>query len=145
MEYSRFSEIILRLKKHSEKVNKAYELKIDLIDFSDDLNRIIDSLIKEVYGEEGYDWFTWFCYESDFGEKDWSKYPCFSMVNGKMVQIKEAGETRYGATDENGEPICHSIQSTWEYLEKNCNPKNLTPWDNIEKNFDKLKKNKNNK
>ena len=53
MEYSRFSEIILRLKKHHEKVNKAYELKIDLIDFGDDLNRVIDSLIKEVYGEEG--------------------------------------------------------------------------------------------
>jgi len=144
MEYSQFAEIILRLKKHSENVDKAYKLKIDLIDFNDDLNRIIDILIKEIYGEEGYDWFTWFCYENDFGEKDWSGLPCYSMVDGKMIKIHEVGEVRFGAHDENGNPICHSIESTWEYLEKNYNKRRETPWENIEKNFEKIKKNKSN-
>jgi len=36
-----------------------------------------------------------------------------------MTKIKDAGEARYGACDENGNPICYSIESTWEYLEKN--------------------------
>jgi len=144
MEYSKFAEIIMRLKKQGEITSKAYELKIDLIDFTDDLNRVIDILIREVYGDEGYDWFTWFCYESDFGEKDWSKLPCYKSVDGIMTKIHEAGEVRYGATDENGEPICHSIESTWEYLEKNYGEKKETPkesaWDNIEKSFNKIKK-----
>jgi hypothetical protein len=144
MEYSKFAEIILRLKKHSENVDKAYKLKIDVIDFSDDLNRVIDILIREVYGEEGYDWFTWFCYESDFGEKDWSKAPCFKMVDGKMVKIYEEGEMRFGAHDEDGNPICYSVESTWEYLEKNYNKKRETPWESIEKNFEKIKKSKGN-
>jgi hypothetical protein len=155
MEYSKFAEIILRLKSQQSKSDSAYKLKIDLIDFNDDLNRIIDLLIKEVYGEEGYDWFTWFCYESDFGEKDWSTLPCYKMVDGKMVKIEDAGEIRYGASDENGNPICHSIESTWEFLEANYTryetlktgkrkKSEKSVWDDITKDFnnDKNEKNK---
>jgi hypothetical protein len=36
-----------------------------------------------------------------------------------MVKIREKGETQYGASDENGNPICYSIKSTWQFLEKN--------------------------
>ena len=151
MEYSRFAEIILRLKKQQEKSDAAYKLKIDLIDFNDDLNRIIDILIREVYGDEGYDWFSWFCYESDFGEKDWSLLPCYKMIDGKMVRIHEEGEIRYGASDEEGNPICHSIESTWEYLEANySNNKKKTNkpkkgesiWEDLAKDFGMSNKNK---
>lgn len=153
MEYSRFAEIILRLKKQQEKSDAAYKLKIDLIDFNDDLNRIIDILIKEIYGEEGYDWFSWFCYESDFGEKDWSLLPSYKMIDGKMVKIHDAGEIRAGASDENGNPICYSVESTWQYLEGNHagekktkrNKKDKSVWNNITKDFGdigKIKKNK---
>ena len=46
MEYVKFSEIISLLKSQSDKVNAAYNLKIDLIDFNAELNRVIDILIK---------------------------------------------------------------------------------------------------
>ena len=119
MEYSKFSEIVLRLKAHDERILKLSRLGVDLIELNDDLSTIISLLIEEVYGKEGLDWFSWFCWESDFGEKDWSKHPTYKMIEGKMVKVKEAGEVSHGATDENGNPICHSIQSTWEYLEEN--------------------------
>jgi hypothetical protein len=119
MEYSKFSQIVLRLKKNSEVKRKVYKLGIDLIEFDEDLHKIINLLISEVYGEQGLEWFQWFCWESDFGEKDWSKHPSYSIVDGVMVKTHDSGEVRHGANDENGNPICHSIQSTWEYLEEN--------------------------
>lgn len=123
MEYSTFSQIVLRLKAHDEKIQKLYKMGVDLIDFNDELQIIINLLIVEVYGQDGADWFSWFCYESEYGEKDWSKHDSYKMVDGVMTKINEAGEKRYGATDENGNPICHSIQSTWEYLEENYRSK----------------------
>jgi hypothetical protein len=119
MEYQTFSEIILLLKHESERTSKLNKLGVDLIDFNDGLHRIITLLVKEIYGQEGYDWFSWFCYESDFGEKDWSQHECYKVIEGKTVKIHDKGEVRYGATDENDNPICYSIKSTWEYLEQN--------------------------
>lgn len=119
MEYKTFSQIILLLKQESERSQKLYKLGVDVIELNDGLHQIITLLIEEIYGEGGLDWFSWFCYESDFGKKDWSQHDCYKIVGGKMVKIKDKGETRYGATDENGKPICYSIKSTWKYLEKN--------------------------
>jgi hypothetical protein len=104
MEFEKFDKIVTSLKKHDENVTAAYQLNIDLIDFCDPLQVIVSELIKEIYGEEGYDWFSWFCYENDYGEKDWAT---------------EEHKDDYGAHDENGDPICHTIKSTWEYLETN--------------------------
>jgi hypothetical protein len=33
-----------------------------------------------------------------------------------FIQIKKGNPT-HGATDENGEPICYSFESLWEFLE----------------------------
>jgi hypothetical protein len=123
MEYSKFEEIIKRMKSHGERNSKAYELNIDLINFCDDLETIVSLLIREVYGEEGAGWFDWFCFDADFGEKDWSKSATYENVNGIMRKIKEEGDPKWGASDENGNPICYSVRSTWEYLEANYNKK----------------------
>ena len=120
MTYERFLEITMGLKKQDELVSELYEKIIDLIEFVDPYHKIISKLIKEVYGEEGYDWWSWFCYDAEYGEKDWSKAPVFS---GDKI-IKEAGEVRWGATDESGNPICYSFESTWKYLEENYNQQN---------------------
>lgn len=120
MEYERFLKITLGVKHESEKLNKLYDLGIELYDFADPYHGIINELIKEIYGEEGYDWWSWFCYESDFGHKDWGATSSYKKDDkGNMVLLHEAGETRYGAHDENGNPICHSFESTWDYLEAN--------------------------
>ena len=100
MEYQKFAQIVLRLKKHSEVKSKLYRLGVNLMEFDDDLQKIISLLIEEVYGPEGLEWFDWFCWESNFGEKDWSKHPVYSHVDGKMIKVEEEGVRRYGAVDE---------------------------------------------
>jgi hypothetical protein len=119
MEYKTFSKIISLLKQESDRSQKLIKMGVDILDVNDGLHQIICLLIEEIYGEEGLDWFSWFCYESDFGKKDWSLHDCYQNVDGKMVKIREKGETQYGASDENGNPICYSIKSTWQFLEKN--------------------------
>jgi hypothetical protein len=104
MTYENFLKVILKQEVLDEQINLAYKLKIDLIEFVDRYNQIISTLITEIYGKDGYEWYSWFCYENDYGRKDWST---------------KDGEIQYGATDENGNPICHSFESLWEYLEKN--------------------------
>lgn len=119
MNYELFLKVLLSLQKQEKVINTLYKNKVDLINFVDPYHEIISDLIKAIYGEEGYVWWSWYCYESDFGTKDWSIYPSYERNNeGVMVKTREAGEFRYGATDENGNPICYSHESLWEYLEK---------------------------
>jgi hypothetical protein len=157
MTFEKFSKIIERLKSNSDKVNKAYELKIDLIDFNDDIHRIIDDLVREIYGEPGYDWFSWFCCENDFGRKDWSSLPILGSsreIDGKTASVGKirGGEIGIGAWDENGDPICYDVRSTWIFLEKNYSriQKNEETdpslWETIKESGDKInsKRNKRN-
>ena len=102
MEYGEFLKVILGLQQESRVVSDLYDRKVDLIEFVDSYHTIISTLLKSIYGEKGLDWFQWFCYENDFGQK-----PCTG----------EDGEPTHCATDENGEPICYSFESLWEFLE----------------------------
>ncbi len=97
MTYETFLKITLALQKTDRELHELYKKRVDLLDFVDPYHDIIALLIREVYGEEGADWYSWFCYENDFGQKG------------------------MGAWDENKNPICYSFESTWEYLEKNYN------------------------
>lgn len=100
MKLETLSNIISKDKELNQIVNDAYNLKIDLIDFVDGYHFIIKPLFIEIYGEVGYDWFNWFCCEFDYGD------------------CKEPK-----AWDEDGNPICYSVESLWEYLESNCKNK----------------------
>lgn len=102
MTYERFLKITLGLQKQDRVASSAYDLKVDLLDFVDPYHAIITELIKEVYGEEGCEWWAWFCYENDFGTRGLE------------------------ACDENKKPICYSHESLWEYLEANHGKKNTT-------------------
>jgi hypothetical protein len=94
MTYEKFLKIITEIEKQDNIVSALYDLKVDLIDWTDPYSSIIGELLKEIYGEEGYDWFSWYCYERDFGKK------------------------QVGAWDKNSNPICYDTKSLWEYLEK---------------------------
>ena len=96
MTYKNFAEIIDRLQKQHQRTHDASKLSIDLIEFNNDLYHIIDLLLGEIYREEGKSWIDWFLYEHVGDE------------NGKK------------AWDADGNPICYSVESLWEYLEKNC-------------------------
>jgi hypothetical protein len=119
MTYERFLKVILSLQKEDRTISKLYKNGVDLINFVEPYHNIITELIKEIYGEEGYEWFSWYCYESDFGQKDWSTAPLYKMKeDGTSELIHEEGEARFGAYDEEGNPICYSHESLWEYLNK---------------------------
>lgn len=119
MKYEDFLFVGLQLQKQDKVIDKLNEFNVDLIHLVDPYHMIIDKLIKEVYGEEGADWFSWFCYEADFGTKDWSLQASYEYdKDGILVEAHKVGEARWGATDEEGNPICYSWESLWEYLEE---------------------------
>lgn len=93
MTYERFLKVTLSIKKQDEVISDLYKQKVDLIDFVDPYHMIISELIQEIYGEEGYDWWSWFCYENDFGQKGLEAF------------------------DVDKNPICYSFESLWEFLE----------------------------
>ena len=103
MEYGEFLKVALGLQKESRVVSDLYDRRVDLIEFVDPYHAIISTLLKSIYGEKGLDWFQWFCYESDFGQN---------------VYTDKEGNPTHGATDENGNPICYSFESLWEFLEE---------------------------
>lgn len=120
MKYSKFRKLIERQKELSKTIDDLYKLKVDLIEFTDGYHYIIMNLIKEIYGDEGYDWYSWFCYENEYGNKDWSKAPCYKKNDkGDLEKIYDTGEDRFGAYDEKGNPICYSVYTLWEFLEEN--------------------------
>ena len=119
MTYERFLKVILSLQKEDRTISTLYKNGVDLINFVEPYHNIITELIKEIYGEEGYEWFSWYCYESDFGQKDWSTAPLYKMKeDGTSELIHEEGEARFGAYDEEGNPICYLHESLLEYLNK---------------------------
>lgn len=96
MTYDRFLKIALGLQKIERVIQTLYDNGLDITNFVDPYYTIISELLLEVYGEEGHDWFSWFCYENNFG-------------TGGLT-----------ANDKEGNPICHSFESLYEYLEVNC-------------------------
>ena len=120
MEYSNFLRCLMTLKKISEDISELHDIGVDLLEgkykISENVGMLFESFIEDSYGEGGLDWVNWFIFENEYGQKDWSTAPLYS-EDGKL--IKEAGEVRHGAPDENGNPICYSYESLWEYLESN--------------------------
>ena len=93
MKYEDFLSVGLQLQKQDRIIDKLNELNMDVMDLVDPYYMIVDKLMREVYGEEGADWFNWFCFENDFGTKGLE------------------------AWDANENPICYSWESLWECLE----------------------------
>ena len=118
MTYEHFLKILLNYRSFSENVSALYDIGFDLHEGKyptvAQVEGMLEAAIESHYGEEGVDWVNWFIYESDWGEKDWSTTDCY---NHKGDLIHKKGEFRYGATDENGNPICHSIESLYKHLE----------------------------
>lgn len=95
MEYTDFLKITLGLQKQDRIIGDLHKRGVDLYELVDPYHALISLLIKQIYGEQGLDWFQWFCWENDFGTKG--------------LEAHEA----------DGTPICYSHESLWEYLQKN--------------------------
>lgn len=92
MTYENFLKVTLSLQKEGRVISDLYKLNIDLIEFVDPYHKIICTLIEEIYGTNGLDWFNWFCWENDFGQKGLEAF-------------------------DNGNRICYSHESLWDFLE----------------------------
>jgi hypothetical protein len=120
MKFETFEKIIKSFQEQQRRSDGAMKLGIDLIDYSSSFYEITDLFIREEYGNEGHEWFIWFCYDSEYGNRDWGKTPCYIKDQfGNLKIMERNSENNYGAFDETGNPICYSIKATWEYLEKN--------------------------
>ena len=89
-----FTHILDKIRDKSKRIDELYELGIDLINFSDDSNEVINILLEVYYGKEGADWISWYLWEHD--------------LNGDQYQ----------ATDKDGNPICYDDRSLWEEVER---------------------------
>lgn len=115
MTYENFLKLTMGLQKASRQLEDLNKLGVDLIEFTDPYSQIIHNLLGEIWTPEGVDWLTWFMWEADFGQKDFSQTPSYKKVDGKLVKIEGK---RWGAHDERGEPICYSFESTWQFLKQ---------------------------
>ena len=93
MTYQNFLKVLRQLEKQDMELTKLREHNVDLLDFVEPYQGILSTLMQEIYGEEAYDWFCWYCYENDYGA-------------GKLE-----------AWDKEKNPICYSDKSLWEYME----------------------------
>ncbi len=120
MQYSSFLSLVMGFKKISEDCSELYDIGVNILDGKYSITTTAEKILSEVftaeYGEEGWEWVSWFIFENNYGEKDWSSQPCYDSEGNLLY---EKGEVRYGATDEKGNSICYSYESTWKYLENN--------------------------
>jgi hypothetical protein len=123
MEYKEFLTNIMTYKKLMEDISELYDIGFDFFEGKYKLSTHIESLMINAfnshYTKEGVEWIEWFIYEADYGMKDFSSIPSYEKnENGEFVLVNEDGEIRWGARDDNGEPICYSYQSLYEYIQK---------------------------
>jgi hypothetical protein len=119
MTYEQFLKVLLNYRNFLENVSALHDMGFDLHEGKyptvGQVETILETTIESHYGAEGVEWVNWFMYESDWGEKDWSKYDSY---NEKGEIVNKKGEIRSGAHDENGAPICYSFESLYEHIEK---------------------------
>jgi hypothetical protein len=104
MKYNKFLELLLGYRKFQRDIDELYSIGIDLEEGKFKLgtivHKILETSIESHYGKQGWDWVSWFIYESDWGEKE-----------------------KIGAWDKDENPICYSLESLWECLEKDYSKK----------------------
>jgi hypothetical protein len=110
MNYEQFNKIITEYRKLITDISELgsmgfdfYEGKYKLIS---PIENILFTTLELFYTNEGIDWISWFMYESDFGDRNW-----------KTISNDDSHDG-YGAHDENGNPICHTMVSLFDYIEK---------------------------
>jgi hypothetical protein len=97
MNYKEFKKIIDLQISHSQKIQKLYNLKINLLEAFDEQDKVIDALWKQVLTADGDDWLGWYLYEKDG-------------ISGKPRKDLKAHD---GDVE-----ICKDIKGLYDYLSK---------------------------
>lgn len=121
MEYSGFIKLLMTYKKSCEELSELHDIGIDLFEgkykISDKLYSLLKITLDSHYNEKGVEWVEWFIFENDYGQKDWTSIPKFNKETGKIEENNDPIDA-YGAKDENGDPICYSYDSLWEFIKQ---------------------------
>jgi len=91
MTYETFEKLIKQLEIFRDRSSKLYNLGVNLIDFEEPYHEAFTMMLVEIFGEQGYDWISWFLYEREG----------FSGTIGK-------------AWDKDNNEICYDIPSLWK-------------------------------
>jgi len=97
MTYAQFKQIIDWQIAHSQKMDKLYNMGINLIEAFDEQEKVIDALWKQVLTANGDEWLSWYLYE---------KYG----ISGKPRKDMKAHD---GDVE-----ICKDIKGLYDYLSK---------------------------
>jgi hypothetical protein len=120
MTYEEFLNVLMSYKSLSEDFSELYGMGFDFFEGKYQLEikveKILNATLSSHYTDEGVDWITWFIYENEYGQKDWSRLPTYDLETGKLIE-KDPMDS-YGAKDENGNPICFSFETTYEYVKQ---------------------------
>ena len=120
MTYEEFLGVLMPYKKLNEDFSELYRMGFDLLEgkyrIEENVSKILDCFLTSHYTDEGVDWINWFIFENEWGTKDWSKLPVYDM-EGKLIHEADPMKA-YGAKDEDGNPVCFSFESTYEYVKQ---------------------------
>jgi hypothetical protein len=98
MTYETFKRLIDLKIAHQKKISTLYDLKIDMIEAFEEIEKIEEIFWEEVLTEEGYDWLLWYLYEKNG-------------ISGNPKQSMQAW-------DSDGEEICQDLKALYSFLEK---------------------------
>jgi len=120
MKLEHFEKLLNEYRTASDMISELHDIGVDLMEgrykLSDSLYNMFICSLDAHYTDIGVDWVAWFIYENEWGKKDWNRVPSFKR-NEEGVWELDIDSERYGATDENGNPICYDIPSLWQYIE----------------------------
>jgi fatty acid/phospholipid biosynthesis enzyme len=89
-----FETIILNLQLAHKKSRELYKLGVDLMEYDESYEFVIDELFKASFNEDQRGWIDWFLYERE-------------SPTGKILKAhKKVGRKKV--------EICHTIDSLWE-------------------------------
>lgn len=126
MEYKDFLGILMPFQKMQRDFDELYHMGFDFLEgkyrLEENTGRILGAALDSLFTEEGVDWINWFMFENEWGQKDWSRVPKYDRETGQLITDRDPVEA-YGAKDENGKPICYSLESLWEHVQQylKCN------------------------
>lgn len=120
MTYEEFLGVLMPYKKLNEDFSELYQMGFDFLEgkykLEESASKIVDGFLNSHFTEEGIDWINWFMFENEWGTKDWSRLPVLDK-DGNLIIEADPMEA-YGAKDENGNPICFSFESTYEFVKQ---------------------------
>ena len=70
MTLSELQHLLNLMDADNKKIRDAYRLGIDLTEFTESAQEVVNTLLKHVFDEHQYESLSWWMYEKDFGRRE---------------------------------------------------------------------------